>query len=806
MTFQDVRIAVRSLIRTPALALAGVLTLAVAIGMATSVFTIVNALLLRPLPYKQADRLAMIWSSSKEGTRGPVSYDDFEDWRRDSKTIESAAAYTAYYKPVLTGSGKAERLAALLVTHEYFKVMSTQPMLGRFFRPEEDRDGHDDVVVLSHQLWRTRFEADPNVVGRTILLNARKHTIVGVAPASMPLLPPSLADEPAQLYRPVGEGFGSGSRDGRHLETIVRLRPGVSIDQAQAEIDVRSRQMEREHPKVDAHLSARIVGLRADMTRNSGAALLSLQGAVLLLMMIACANIANLMLARSTGRSREMAVRAALGAGTRHLTSMLLAESLVMGFAGGLAGLILAYWSTAVLNAVAAKILPDAGSVSIDTQVLAFALAVSFISSLLFGMAPVWRLSSVDPDDALKSGGRVMGDHHNRLRQMLAAGQIAMALILLVAAGLIGKSFMRLRSVNPGFDPQGILTASLSLPQGRYQTDAAASQFMEKALVSLRELPGVSQAAAVSVVPLSGDFDRTGFVIEGKPALPGEQESPDRYLVTPDYFDALRIPLREGRVFDSRDDQSRTPVCVISETAARRWFPGESPIGKKIRAGSTTTFDDSPFREVVGVVGDVAQYGLGLPATPQIYMPHRQFASRYMTLIMRTSGKPELMAGPLAKAVFAVDADQPVYDVKPLEQIVSNTIAARRFGLWLLAVFALSALGLAVLGIYGVVSYSVAQRTSEFGVRIALGATPSDVLQNALGGSLVVILSGLAAGIAGSLAMSRLLSGYLFGVSATDASTFAFLALLLFAIALAACYIPARRAGKVDPIAALRYE
>jgi putative ABC transport system permease protein len=410
MTLQDLRIAVRSLIRTPALAMTSVLTLALAIGMATSVFTIVDALLVRPLPYKQGDRLAMIWCSSKEGGRGPVSYDDFEDWRRDSKTIESAAAFSTYYKPVLTGHRKAERLAALVVTHEYFKVMGSQPMLGRFFRPEEDREGRDDVAVLSHQLWRTRFDADPNVVGRTILLNARPLTIVGVAPADLSLLPASLTDEPAQIYRPVGEGFNSGSRDGRHLETIIRLRPGVTIDQAQAEIDVRSKQMEREHPKIDAHLSARIVGLRADMTRNTGTALLSLQGAVLLLMLIACANIANLMLARSSGRSREMAIRAALGAEKRHLRQMLLAESLVLGFAGGFSGLVLAYWSTAALNAVAARVLPDAGSVAIDPRVLIFAVAISLAATLLFGMAPVLRLSSVDPDDALKSGTRIIGD------------------------------------------------------------------------------------------------------------------------------------------------------------------------------------------------------------------------------------------------------------------------------------------------------------------------------------------------------------------------------------------------------------
>jgi len=805
---QDFRIALRSLLRAPGFAAAGTLTLAVAIGMATSVFTIVNALLLRPLPYAHADRLALLWTSERFGeARGPSSYDDFTDWTRNSRTLDSAALYSSFYKPILTGAGHPELLAAQLVSHDYFDVMSVHPYLGRFFLPAEDRNGPDNVVVLSYPLWRDRFHADAHIVGQTILLNARAHTVIGVAPPDMPLLPPSLASEPTQLYRALGENFGPGSRDGHHLESIVRLRAGVSIEQAQADLNVRSRDMERAHPSEDAHIAARIVTLRDDMTRNVRTGLVALQGAVLALMLIACANIANLLLAKSSARRREIAIRSALGAGRARLARMLLSESLVLGLAGGVAGILLAFWSAAALTAVAAHVLPDAGHISLDFRVLGFSLALSTAAAILFGSAPILRLGAASQDEGLKLGIRIAGDRRNRLRQLLAAGQIALALMLLVAAGLLGRSFLRLRSVNPGFEPRGVITASVGLPSARYSKPGDVTSFFDRTLTSLRAIPGVSSAAIASVVPLNGDFDRTGYVIEGRPQRPREQISPDRYIVSPDYFQALQVPLRQGRYFTARDDASHPFVCVISETAARLWFPGESPLGEKIRAGQASgSFDDSPFREVVGVAADVAQYGLGLPATPQIYMPHAQFAGRYMTLLARTSGDANSLAPALRSAVLAADAEQPVYNVIPLEEMVSNSIAARRLGLWLLGVFAFGALTLASIGIYGVVSYSVTQRASEFGIRMALGATSADILRHALGSTVPTIAAGLLAGLAGSFAVSKLMAGFLFGVSARDGLTFALLPLFLAAVALVASYIPARRAAAVDPMTALKYE
>lgn len=807
MGWHQLRVAVRSILHAPTFAVTSILTIALAIGMTISVFSVVSAVLLRPFPYKDAGRLAMIWSSSPSDARGPVSFDDFEDWRRNSKTIESAAVYSSFYRPVLTGHGDAVRLTALLVSHQYFDVMKVQPLLGRFFLPEEDRDPRDYVVVLSYALWREKFGGDPHVVGRSILFNAHPHVIVGVAGPDLLPLPFSYQREPAEIYRPVGEPFGKGARDGRHLETWVRLRPGVTIAQAQAELNVRSAQMAKDHPDTDANVAARISLLRDDMTRTTRPALLVLQGAVLMLMLIACANIANLLLARSSARRRELAIRGALGAGAGRLAMMLLTESLVLGVLGTICGLVLAGWGTAGMSALASHVLADAGSIAIDWRVLLCALLLCFAATILFGSAPVLRLRHTRLEDVLRNTTRVVGDSRNGLRRWLAALQIALALLLLVATGLLGKSFLRLQAVNPGFNPQGVLTASVALPLTSYSTGASVVRFYDRLLGQLRSLPGVDRAALATVVPLSGNFDRTAFQIAGKPVAADEAVSPDRYIVSPGYFEALRIQLLQGRLLTAQDDGDHAPVCLISDTAARKWFPGQSPLGRSVRAGSGSgPFDSSPFREIVGVVGDIAQYSLGLPPTPQIYMPYAQFPDRYVTLLLRTDGEPLSLAGAVRKTVLSLDAEQPVYDVKTLADIVSGTIATRRVGVWLLSAFALAALLLAAVGTYGVVSYSVSQRTSEFGIRIALGAAPADVVRNAIADTLRMVAAGVAAGVAGSYVMAKWISGFLFGVSATDAGTFVAVPILLALVALAACYVPVRRAALVDPVIALRTE
>jgi putative ABC transport system permease protein len=458
------------------------------------------------------------------------------------------------------------------------------------------------------------------------------------------------------------------------------------------------------------------------------------------------------------------------------------------------------------MTALAARVLPDAGAVALDARVLTFALALSVAAAILFGMAPVLRLRSIQIEDVLKQGGRIAGDRRNGIRRFLAASQVALALVVLIATGLLGRSFLRLRQVNPGFDPQGVLAASVALPSAKYQSEAATVQGISRILNNLAAIPGVRSAAAVSVVPLSGDFDTTAFVMQGRPEHNGDQDSPDRYIVSPDYFRTVRIPLRQGRLFTNRDDAAHPPVCVINDTAARLWFAGESPLGKKIRAGGTANFDDSPFREVVGVVGDVAQYGLGLAPTPQIYMPHAQFATHYMTLMARTDGDPAAITSAVRNSVSQADSEQPVYNVTPLDEIVANTMAARRLGVWLVTVFGLGALLLAAAGIYGVMSYSVVQRRFEFGVRIAMGACPADLMRHTMADSLRMTVAGLIAGLVGSLAASRLISGFLFGVDAVDLGTYGAVTLFLAVIALASCYLPARQAAGVDPVTVLRSE
>ena len=795
---------------TPEFTFASIASLALAIGMATSVFSAVNSVLLRPLNLPEPDRLAVLWGVERSGdNRAVVSFADFEDWRRKSNAFEAAAAYTSYYKPVLSGGSSAERLSGLRVSHGYFKVLQARSAVGRFFVPEEDWDGHDDVAVLSHLLWRERFDSNPKIVGQRIRLDGRPLTVVGVAAPDLKPLPKSLGGQVPQIYRPVGEQRGEKSRDGRHLQAIVRLKPGVTIAQAQAELNVLCRDMERLHPDVDAKLAVRIVSIRDDLTRNLRGGLIGLQLAVLAVLLIACANIANLLLARSSGRRREMGIRAALGASVPRLARMLLAESLFLSLMGGIAGLILAFWSSAAIKAASAQVFPDAHEFPLDFRVLAFAAVLAVGTGLLFGMAPVWQIVVTRIEEALKDGGRgVAGSRKQILRHLLAGGQIATALVLLISAGLLTRSFLRLRAVNPGFDPRSVLTAGVNLSSTRYRTDASCVKFFEGLLAKLGRLPGAAQAALVTPLPMSGDFDTTGIEIAGrKQRGAGEQESPDRYVVAPYYFALVKIPLLQGRLFDERDDVAHKNVALISQTAARILWPGESPIGQKIRAGSASgDFDHSPYREIVGVVGDVAQYGLGMRPRPQIYMPHAQFADRYATLLMRAKGDPVALAEPLRRAVLAADAEQPIYNVIPFQALVDDSIAARRFAIWILGGFALGALALAASGIYGVLSYTLALRNQEFGIRMALGASPLDVLRAAMASGVPTIVAGVAAGLGGAVAARKFLGSFLFGISSTDVASFAGIPLGMIVVALVACYLPARRAAKLDPLLALREE
>ena len=806
---RDFRHAFHLLRRQRSFTLACIVTLALAIGVATSVFSAVNSVLLRPVNLPHPDRLALLWSVEADGdNRGPVSFADFEDWRKNSHSLQAAAVYNSYDQPVLNGAGHGMRLPALRVSHDYFRVLQAKPALGRFFVPAEDWEGQDNVVVLSHNLWRERFHSNPQIVGRRVSLDGIPCTVVGVAPSNLPALPRSLGGAAPQLYRPVGEERGEKSRDARHLNAILRLKPGVSLQQAQAELTVLCRAMQRQHPAADAKLAVRLIGIQEDLTRNLKGGLIGLQAAVLAVLLIACANLASLFLARSNTRARELAVRLALGAGKWRLARMLLAESLLLSLAGGALGLLLSSWTGTALNLASAKALSDAIDFPLDLRVLFFSAFLSVTTGLFFGLAPVLQIFSAPIENSLRDGGRsVAGSRRQTPRRLLAASQIAVAVVLLISAALLGRSFLLLSAVKPGFEARGVLTAGLSLSTIRYPSENSRVVFCHQLLAKLQSLPGVTQAALVTPLPLSGNFDTTSIQILGQPAVSAGERGPDRYVVTPNYFAAARVALLQGRLFTAHDEGERQPVAVISQTAARLLFPGQSPLGKMIRVGSISgTWDQSPFRQVVGIVGDVAQYGLGLPARPQVYLPYDQFVDRFVTLLLRTTGDPSALAVPLRRTVLALDSEEPLYNVTPFQSLVDDSLAGRRFATWLLGAFALGAFALASFGIYGLLSYQVVQRRQEFGIRAALGATYTDILRHSVGAGIPIILAGTALGVAGSLVASRFLASFLFGIGSADLAVFASVPLAMILVALAACYLPARRAARIDPAEALKYE
>ncbi|HEV8037564.1 MAG TPA: ABC transporter permease [Bryobacteraceae bacterium] len=809
--FDDLRYAARTLRKSPGFTAVALLTLALAIGATTSVFTVVNAVLLRELPYRNGSSLVLLWTTeqrhSASSERSQVSFPDVQDWRKLNHSFEDIAAYAAWDE-VVTGHGAAERISTLRVSPGFFGVMGPQPLLGRGFEANENLNAKASVAVLSYGLWQRKFAQDPNILGKTFSLNSTTFSIIGVMPRDFRSLPASLVETPVELYQPLSKDYLDEIPSGRHLRAIGRLKPGVSLQSAQAEFDVLARQLEHQYPDYNTGRGVRLVKMQDDLVRNLRTGLLVLQVAVSLVVLIACANLANLLLSRCTVRRREIAIRAAVGAGRGRLIRQMLTESLLLGALGGAAGLLLAVWGVHILEAIGTKVIPELTDVSIDLRVLSFTAAISLLSGVVFGMAPATQMSIGSLVDALRAGGRSTPDTAGRrtFRDFLVVSEIALALVLLISAGLLMNSFRHLRAVQPGFNATNVLTADVSMPVAKYARAEQRARFMRDVLNQLRQLPGVRYASAVSVLPESSNFNQMSMDIQGRVFSQGDKPSLDQYDVTPDYFQELSIPLIEGRLFLDQDDRNHINVALINQTAARRLWPGQNPIGARVHTGA----DNEPWRTIVGVVGDVYQYGLDSQKTMQLYYPYEQDAAYDMTFLLNvgqtlSSANPALGSS-LRQAVFAVDKDQPVSAIEPLDQVVSDSIAARRFSMLLLALFASGALALAAVGIYGVISYSVTQRTNEFGIRLALGAQSQDVLALVVRQSMLLIVIGTGIGLAASYAITRLLSSMLFGVSATDLPTFASVSLLLIGVALLASFIPARRATKVDPIVALRWE
>jgi predicted permease len=805
---QDVRFGIRMMRKSPMVTLVAVISLALGISANTVIFSVVNAILLKSLPFHEADRIVLVWGNTPaEGKdRNQVSATDVDDWRQQNAVFEDVTTY-AGWSATLLGEGEPERIYGIQVGDGFFSIMKATPMLGRTFLPEEQEDGKDFVIVLGYGLWQRHFGGDPNIIGQKISLSGRPYTVVGVLPADFQPLPTSLVDPRGEFYRPVAEPRDENERGSRHLRAIARLKPGVTLSQAQAEMNVITSRLEQEHSRYNTGYGVRLVSLPEDTVGGLRATLLMLFGAVAFVLLIACANVGNLLLVRSAARQKEIAIRRALGAARIRLARQFLTESVLLALLGGGLGLLLALWGTSLVESIGSKVTPLLANIKIDSRVLGFTFVVAILTGLVFGLAPALHASNPDLNETLKEGGRNSGAgaSRNRLRSALVMGEVAMALVLLISAGLLIKSVMRLRDVRPGFNAENQLTMSVVLPGAKYPKAAQWVAFYNQLGERLKTLPGVESAGFTSVLPFSGNFDGRGLAVEDHPKPPGEEISVDLYIATPAYLQTMAIPLLKGRTLAEQDTDTAPLVALINETMARELWPDQEPLGKRIKFPGSVK-NPQPWRTVVGVVGDVKQYGLDRKDPMQIYLSEAQYPTQFMTLVVHTSSDPKNLIAAVRSEIHEMDKDQAVYNIVTMERLLADSISLRRFSMLLLMIFAGVALLLAGVGIYGVISYSVTQRTHEIGVRMALGASRRDIIRLVVRQGMTMTLAGVGIGLVATFALTRVMESLLFGVSATDPATFIIISVVLTCVALGACFVPARRATRVDPMVALRYE
>lgn len=809
---QDVRLALRTLRKSPGFSAMAVLTLAVAIGPCTSIFSVVNAVLLRQLPYKNADRLVLLWGTGgRTGIRDQISFTDLQDWRRGSRSFEEMANFHSYVY-TMTEQGETQRVRALEVSNGYFRVMqAAAPLLGRFFVPHDFEPGGQPVAILSYDFWQQKFNGDPAAVGKIVTLNLHPFVIIGVVRQELHSLPNSVIFRPpSQLYTPVVEPYSADNRTGRHLRGIGMLKAGVSLSQAQAELNVLVAGMQKRFPNEDGGRGVRLVTVKDDLVRNVRWTLIILQLAVLMVVLIACANVANLLLARSTARQREIAIRGALGASRARLARQVLTESILLALMGGGLGALLAQWSVGFLTRLGTDVLPELSGVSVDLPTLLFTTLVSLLTGVVFGAAPAFHFSPMDFAGALKSGTRSTGPSSSqlRMRSALVAVEVGLSVVLLVCAGLLLKSFVLLQRVNPGFDPSHVAMTFIYPPRLQDAPIPQQQAFFRDLLTRISGLPGIQSAGIVSSVPDSGDFDNMGIKIQGRHFAPSQQPMPDRYVVSPGYFATLRIPLMKGRLFNDADDQAHPRAIIVNELLAAQLFAGQDPVGQKIQIPTPGDFTDEtqPYWTVVGVVGDVVQYGLASNKTLQIYVPYTQYDCETSNLLFRTSGDPLQLASAVRAELHQLDSALIAPEFAPMDQVVSGSIVEQRFSTTLLMILGMGGLLLAAIGIYGVISYLVAQRTSEFGTRVALGATPLSILVLVVRQGMRPVLLGGIAGLFACFPATHIIEHLLFKTTRLDALTFVAVGVVLVSSALLACCLPAWRATKVDPMVALRYE
>ena len=804
---QDVRHALRRLAKTPGFTLVAVAVVAIGIGANAAIFSVVNATLLAPGPYPEPERLVRVWDSSPQRGEAidPIPPAGFHAYRDETGVFETLGASTdGFYN--LTGSGEPEALLSYRYSAATFKALGVQPLLGRAFTEQEDRPGHDGVVVLSQDLWQRRFGSDPGILGRSLTLDGRAYTVVGVMPSSTNF-------GPIQLWTPLAlDPALADNRERRFLRVVGRLKPGVTIEQANAALARVAARMERDHPDTHSGWTALAEPIDERLVGDIRPALKVLTAAVAFVLLIACANVANLLLVRAAGRERESAVRVALGASRGRLIRQSLAESLLVAVTGGALGVWLAGTGVNLLLAFFPRNLgnvaiPRLQAIPIDARVLGFSLLLVIVSGVLFGLVPALRASAADPAECLRDGGRTTsGAAHGRLRGLLVASEMALALVLTSAAALMVHSFARLQNGRLGFEPDQVLTMRAMLPRSRYDADGQR-RFMDQALRNIRAVPGVQSVGSTTFLPLSGWHGDRKFAVEGRtPPVRGQEPHADWRVIGGDYLAALGTPLVKGRLFTDADDPSRPRVALVNETFVRRHFPNEDPLGRRIDFRIQSDGDAPEWREIVGVVGDIRHHGLVREPVPEVYIPFEQEPLFIVAFAIRTAGEPTAMAGAVRQAIWQVDKDQPVAYVLPLRQMASETTALHRTSTLTLLAFTGVALGLAALGLYGVLSYAVSQRSHEIGIRVAMGATRRDILGMVMGQGLRLAGAGLVVGLLASLALTRLLSSLLFGVSPYDVPTLAIVIVVLTATALLASFVPAFRATRVSPLDALRYE
>ena len=795
--WRDLRYTFRGLRRSLGFAFTAILSLALGIGASLSIFTVSDNLLLRPLPYRDPSRLMMVWEQAPRMEHNVVSPGNYLDWKSQNDVFEAMAAFREG-PSVLTDGDRSEQLSKQLVSADLFPLLGVHPIRGRLFTVAEDRPASDTVLLISYRLWQSSFGGDNSVIGRRVQVNATPRTIIGVMPPGF-----YFRNREIDLWEPLGLNPAQNYRktSGRYMLSVARLKPGVTQRQAQSRMTAIAQRLETAYPEFDKNWTVAVESLQDSLVREVKTSLIVLLCAVGLLLAVACANVANLLLARYTTRRQEMAVRASLGATRWRVVRQLLTESIVLGLAGGALGVLLARWAVTGLLALAPRDLTRSANIAVDFRILLFAVGLSVLTGIFFGLAPSVIASRTNLANALNDSSR-SSTSSGHLRAWLVGAEVALSVMLLAGAGLLFRSLIGLQKVDPGLDASGVLTFRVSLPAARYP-ESRRTQFFSQALERIEHLPGVRSASAVSYLPFTGDFAGTSVSIAGRPApKPGEELYGVIRTVMPGYFRTMGIPLKRGRDFSAADNSQSTPYhFIVNETFVKRYLPGEEPLGKSI---STWMDTKNPYGEIVGVVGDVKEGSLDKEPMPTVYYIYSHLSYPGITLAVRSDGNPMSLAEPVRRIIRQLDSAQPVAEIRSMQEILGQTFARQRFSALLLSGFSIAALLLAAVGIYGVLAYSVSERTREIGVRVALGAEPGRIAALIIGGGARPVLAGIAVGIGGALALSTLLSSLLFGVGPRDPLTFVVVPIVLMNVALVAAYVPARRAARLDPMQALR--